>query len=315
MPLGNLTSQFFANIYLNELDQYVKHELKIEYYLRYVDDFIIIHRSKERLEYYKQEINKFLLEKLEIELHPEKTKIIPLSKGITFVGFRTFYHYRILRKKAQMRIKTRINNWKEQKDKGIIERQEALERLLGWMAYAINGDTYKLRRKIMSLFNQLLPAEFKEKKTTITIYNECLKEMNIIVKDDTIIKKIFSYIDIKRLQKLEYQNRKILNDLITELKNIDTKEFLSYFALLLEKNNKLKILIVYNTTLENLNDIKNKIKKACSPRITPRIIKLSEFIREKDNKQNNELQEIINYGYPIFGNQLYYELVIKEKIN
>ena len=57
MPLGNLTSQFFANLYLHDLDFFVKHKLKAKYYIRYVDDFVILHLSKEQLEIWKQEIN------------------------------------------------------------------------------------------------------------------------------------------------------------------------------------------------------------------------------------------------------------------
>jgi retron-type reverse transcriptase len=79
MPLGNLTSQFFANIYLNELDYFVKHKLKAKYYLRYVDDFMILHENKEQLEIWKEEIQRFLQDNLKLELHPEKSKIIPLS--------------------------------------------------------------------------------------------------------------------------------------------------------------------------------------------------------------------------------------------
>src|SRR3989344_8972111 len=99
MPLGNLTSQFFANVYLNELDYFIKHKLKSKYYIRYVDDFIILHPSKEQLEAWKYEINKFLRVNLDLELHPEKSKIISLSKGIDFVGFRNFYYYKLLRKR------------------------------------------------------------------------------------------------------------------------------------------------------------------------------------------------------------------------
>ena len=91
MPLGNLTSQFFANIYLNELDYFVKHGLKAKYYIRYVDDFVILHSSKEQLEIWKQEIDKFLKEKLKIELHSQKSRIISLSHGVDFVGFRNFF--------------------------------------------------------------------------------------------------------------------------------------------------------------------------------------------------------------------------------
>ncbi|MEK6889438.1 MAG: RNA-directed DNA polymerase [Nanoarchaeota archaeon] len=99
MPLGNLTSQFFANIYLNKLDYFVKHTLRAKYYIRYVDDFVILHESKEQLTKWKECINDFIIEELKIELHPHKSKIIPLSNGIDFVGFRNFYHFKILRRR------------------------------------------------------------------------------------------------------------------------------------------------------------------------------------------------------------------------
>src|SRR3989344_330036 len=84
MPLGNLTSQFFANVYLNELDQFIKHKLKTKYYIRYVDDFVLLHHSKIVLENYKTEINEFLKSELKLELHPDKSKIFSLAKGTAF---------------------------------------------------------------------------------------------------------------------------------------------------------------------------------------------------------------------------------------
>ena len=99
MPLGNLTSQFFANVYLNELDYFVKHKLKAQYYIRYVDDFIILNSSQIQLEFYKNEIDEFLRKELKLELHPDKSKIISLSKEVDFVGFRNFYYFKLLRKR------------------------------------------------------------------------------------------------------------------------------------------------------------------------------------------------------------------------
>ena len=93
MPLGNLTSQFFANVYLNELDQFVKHTLKCKYYIRYVDDFIILNNSRKQLTIWMQLINNFLIEILNLELHPNKSRITSLTRGTDFVGFRNFYHF------------------------------------------------------------------------------------------------------------------------------------------------------------------------------------------------------------------------------
>ena len=145
MPLGNLTSQFFANVYLNELDYFVKHKLRVKYYIRYVDDFVILHNSKEQLEKWKEEIDKFLKEKLKLELHPDKSKIIPLSRGIDFVGFRNFYYFKLLRKRN---IRKMINKIELYKDRAI-SHEKILESFQGWQAYAKWANTFKLRKEVI----------------------------------------------------------------------------------------------------------------------------------------------------------------------
>ena len=154
MPLGNLTSQFFANVYLNELDYFVKHILKAKYYLRYVDDFVILHESREQLELWKSEIDKFLREKLKLELHPEKSKIIFLSRGVDFVGFRNFYHHRLLRKRNIKSIYLKIERFKL----GQISYEKLLESFQGWNAYAKWADSFRLRKEIeKDILTFLLP--------------------------------------------------------------------------------------------------------------------------------------------------------------
>ena len=145
MPLGNLTSQFFANVYLNELDYFVKHKLKAKYYIRYVDDFVILHNSKEQLEIWKKQINESLTAKLKIELHPDKSKITSLSRGINFVGFRNFYHHKLLRKRNIKKIVNKINLLKGNK----ISFEKFIEIFQGWQAYAKWADGYKLRKKFI----------------------------------------------------------------------------------------------------------------------------------------------------------------------
>ena len=152
MPLGNLTSQFFANVYLNELDYYIKHELKIPYYIRYVDDFVILHESRKQLEAWKEQIDKFLSDKLKIQLHHQKSRIIPISKGIDFVGFRNFYHNRLLRARNIRGMRKKIYLFK----KGVIDFGTLYDSHQGWQAYAKWANTHKLRQKIkMEIINAL----------------------------------------------------------------------------------------------------------------------------------------------------------------
>jgi len=152
MPLGNLTSQFFANVYLNELDYFVKHKLKAKYYIRYVDDFVILHNSKQQLVKWKEEINNFLKQELKLDLHPEKSKVIPLSKGIDFVGFRNFYHHILLRKRNIRKMIIKIEKYKNKQ----ITQEKLPESFQGWQAYAKWVDTYKLRKNTFNLIDQHL---------------------------------------------------------------------------------------------------------------------------------------------------------------
>jgi retron-type reverse transcriptase len=145
MPLGNLTSQFFANLYLNDLDYFIKHKLKAKYYIRYVDDFVILHENKEQLEIWMEEINEFLRSKLKIELHSQKSRVISLSKGIDFVGFRNFYYYRLLRKRNVKNMLVKVENYK----KGKISKEKLLEIFQGWNAYAKWANSFELRGRVV----------------------------------------------------------------------------------------------------------------------------------------------------------------------
>jgi len=161
MPFGNLTSQFFANVYLNELDYFVKHKLKAKYYIRYVDDFVILHSSKTQLEIWKQKINDFLKEKLKLELHNEKSKIVSLSRGIDFVGFRNFYYHKLLRKRNKRKILLRIKQFKNQE----ISYEKLLESFNGWNAYSKWANCYKLRKDILNkIFITTTPQPLKISK-------------------------------------------------------------------------------------------------------------------------------------------------------
>ena len=144
MPIGNLTSQFFANVYLDELDKFVKHNLKAKYYIRYVDDFVILHSSKEQLVIWKSQIEEFLRKELKLELHPEKSKIISLSKGIDFVGFRNFYHFKLLRKRNIKNMEHKIKKF----SRGEIEQEKMAEIFQGWNAYAKWANAFSTREKI-----------------------------------------------------------------------------------------------------------------------------------------------------------------------
>jgi retron-type reverse transcriptase len=109
LPLGNVTSQLLANVYLNELDQYVKHFLRRKYYFRYCDDFVILGETRAELEAILFEVGEFLHHELLLDLHPYKVETRKISQGVDFVGYVIFPHHRRLRTKTRRRVKHKVS--------------------------------------------------------------------------------------------------------------------------------------------------------------------------------------------------------------
>jgi len=109
LPLGNLTSQLFVNVYMNEFDQFMKHKIKARYYIRYADDFVVLSQDKEWLEATIPHIRDFLQEKLRLELHPDKVSIETIASGVDFLGYVLFPHHRVLRTATKRRMLKRIS--------------------------------------------------------------------------------------------------------------------------------------------------------------------------------------------------------------
>ncbi len=177
MPLGNYTSQFFANIYLNELDHFVKHTLKAMYYIRYVDDFAILHNSKEQLEIWKEQINKFLNKKLRLQLHRDKSKVIELEKGITFLGFRIFPHHLLLKKANINKFYNKMRELKILYRENQISREKVVECLEGWLEYSGHADTFKYRKEILKSFNKSFPIKNKDQFTYSKNYSNFYRKV------------------------------------------------------------------------------------------------------------------------------------------
>ena len=112
LPIGNLVSQFFANIYMNRLDQFVKHKLKIKYYARYVDDIIIMHENPQQLNLWYNKMSIFLEEELKLYFHPNKKHLNTIDTGINFTGFIIKPGRTYLRNSSVNRCNQKIRAWK-----------------------------------------------------------------------------------------------------------------------------------------------------------------------------------------------------------
>ncbi|MCG2726569.1 MAG: hypothetical protein L6420_10050 [Elusimicrobia bacterium] len=159
LPIGNLTSQFFANVYLNELDQFIKRDLKAKYYIRYVDDFILLSQDRKQLVFWREKITDFVREKLKLEIHPEKRRIAPVSNGMDFLGYIARPCYILVRKRVVRNFKNKMRAiGKIAVKDGIMEFQPALVKrtnaiINSYMAHFSHANSYKLKNALADSYN------------------------------------------------------------------------------------------------------------------------------------------------------------------
>lgn len=163
LPIGNQTSQLFSLLYLSDLDHFIKEELRVKHYIRYMDDFILIDPDKEYLQYCKKQIEYFLSDhKLELN---KKSHIFPLKNGVDFLGFH-FYLTKSgkiimkLRRESKERMRRKLRAFKYMYRNGEITKEQIDQSWASWEGHAKHGDTYFLRKKMREYYDEI----FKEVK-------------------------------------------------------------------------------------------------------------------------------------------------------
>jgi retron-type reverse transcriptase len=149
IPIGNLTSQFFANIYLNGFDHFVKRKLGCRYYLRYVDDFVALSNDKGLLHEVKDQMAEYLAT-LRLKLHDTKCQVFPVTQGASFLGYRIFPTHRLLKRQNVRRFQKRLQVLQHQFRQDSIRVEKVGQSIQSWIAHASHADTYGLRRKVLS---------------------------------------------------------------------------------------------------------------------------------------------------------------------
>lgn len=144
VPIGNLTSQIFANIYMNEFDQFVKHTLKVNHYARYTDDFVIVSRDKAYLEGLLPPIREFLRMRLCLELHPDKITIRKCRQGADFLGYVVLPHHIQLRRKTKRRIPRKLREMVRNFKNGEISEDTLRASLGSYMGVLSHANAYRL---------------------------------------------------------------------------------------------------------------------------------------------------------------------------
>lgn len=147
IPIGNYTSQYFANIYLNELDHFVKEKIKIKYYIRYMDDFVIFTKNKEEAKKYMQIIKEFLSNKLKLELNA-KSKYYPSKFGCDFCGYIIYETHILLRKRFKRKTKRKIKKWNKLYNKNELNIHNIQLKWNSMIAHASHASSYNFLCKI-----------------------------------------------------------------------------------------------------------------------------------------------------------------------
>jgi hypothetical protein len=148
MPIGSLLSQWSANLYLNELDYHIKHMMRVKFYGRYMDDFVLLEGDKSLLHAYKAEISAFLQDRLRLQMNP-KSDIYPADRGIDFVGYRIWPSYRLVRKKALVRATRRFKRLSHDYENGLVDMAHVHSSVMSWFGHC--GHAHVLNGKIKCL--------------------------------------------------------------------------------------------------------------------------------------------------------------------
>ena len=174
IPIGNYTSQFFANIYLNELDQFVKRTLKVKYYVRYMDDFIILAKTKNDCIHLKADIENFLSTRLHLSLN-NKSRYYPYKMGVNFCGYRIFTTHKLLRTNSKKKIKKNIKKWNSHYKNNSLNIPNTVQSLNSWLGHSSHCNSFKLQNKILNSCNFLI--------NTTTYYN-IEQDLISLIEDD-----------------------------------------------------------------------------------------------------------------------------------
>jgi len=161
-----LTSQIFANIYMNKLDQFVKHELKVKNYLRYTDDFVLVHKNRTYLESLLPSIRTFLREHLRLELHPQKVSLRTFHQGIDFLGYVLRPHHRTVRTKTRRRIVRKTADKVAGYQAGHITEEQLFGALRSYLVVLGHANGYMLAKRMVADMWSELRKERRGESTT-----------------------------------------------------------------------------------------------------------------------------------------------------
>ncbi|MFU0784571.1 reverse transcriptase domain-containing protein [Clostridium sp.] len=166
LPLGNQSSQWFANFYLSNFDHYVKEMLRVKYYIRYMDDWIALVETKDKAKYILEKMKEYLWEELRLETN-KKTQIFPLKNGVDFLGFHLYITdtgkvIRKIRRDSKERMKRKLKAFKVKYELGLISKEDIDRSYESWKGHARHGSCYRLIQSMDKLYNDIFEGDGRD---------------------------------------------------------------------------------------------------------------------------------------------------------
>ncbi len=152
IPIGNLTSQLLANVYLNEFDQFIKHTLRVKHYVRYTDDFVIVGDDETILKNLLLPIRGLLQEQLRLDLHPHKVTIRKYSQGIDFLGYVLRPHHRVLRTVTKRRMFRKLHEKAVASYAGLFSKESAEQSLQSYLGVLSHANAHRISQQLQNRY-------------------------------------------------------------------------------------------------------------------------------------------------------------------
>lgn len=175
LPIGNLTSQLFANVYLNHFDHFVKEQLRVRWYGRYMDDFVIISPDKEYLKTVQAQCAKFLAEELQLELHPNKSRIFSAENGVPFVGYRIFHDHVLVRGRTLGRFQKRFQAMQRQVKRQHLQPEDLAATLQSFDGHLRRANAWRLRERFRQQAEETVKVRKQQMEQTSALMQSALE--------------------------------------------------------------------------------------------------------------------------------------------
>ena len=239
----------------------MKHTLKAKYYIRYVDDFVIFGLNYAILKSHQNKVEEFCRNKLHLKLHPDKSKVLDFANGVGFLGLRIYPHHKRITKNNIRRFERKLMRLHQLYKNQYLPREKVVEHFEGWLAHISHANTFKYRKHLVRMFNQLFPLEEPIKPEQITKHQNFMLKTEEASLQFSVQKTLQLYNEGKSVPQIAEEREIKVSTVWEHLKNLIEYNQLSVWKVFSKEKVRTILLCIHSET-DTLKDIKLRIKDA-----------------------------------------------------